>query len=74
MADSTLAAAFREQYRKTFVGMQIMIACVALAVLIQSHRLVAALVFFVVMQIGALLGTLWALSLKNRIEHARPRS
>jgi hypothetical protein len=60
-----------QQYRKTFVGTQIVIAFVTLVSLIQTHRVIAALAFFAMMQLGALAGAAWAASLKYRIASAR---
>lgn len=62
-----------EHYKKTFVGTQILIGVVTFAVILQSHRLVAALAFFVTMQLGAVLGAVWAARLKERIERARAK-
>jgi len=56
-----------EQYRKTLLGMQIVICAVTAAVYINmGHRWFAALVFFVTMQISALIGAMWASRLKGR--------
>lgn len=60
--------AMLERYRRTFYGTQALIAAVTVAVLIQSHRIVAALAFFAAMQVGALVGALWAARLKRKIE------
>jgi hypothetical protein len=54
-----------EQYRKTFRGMQISIGLVTVAVLILTHGLFIAFGFFVVMQIGSVLGVLWAMRLRR---------
>jgi hypothetical protein len=64
-------ASLWEQYRRTLMGTQVIIAVVSLVALAQSHRLLAAFGFFAVMQAGAVVGAVWALSLKSRIEHAR---
>jgi hypothetical protein len=42
-----------------------------LAVLLKSHRLGAALAFWAMMQLGGVLGALWAAWLKSRIERGR---
>jgi hypothetical protein len=60
-----------EQYKKTMVGTQILIGVVTLAVLLRTHRLVAALAFFATMQLGAVIGALWAVRLKSKIQRAR---
>jgi hypothetical protein len=60
----------REQYKKTLVPTQITISLITFAALVYSHRLFAALSFFVVMQLGALLGAMWGARLKNKVERA----
>jgi uncharacterized membrane protein YqjE len=67
----TALDAIREQYRKTLIATQITIGVVTLVVLLQSHRLPAAVAFFFTMQVGAVIGALWAVRLKRRIELAR---
>jgi hypothetical protein len=69
-----MAARVFEQYRKTFLGTQVVIGLVTIAALIQTHHLVAALGFFAMMQVGALAGAAWAASLKSRIVSARRTS
>ena len=59
-----------EHYRKTFTSMQITIAIITVGVALMTHRLVAALVFFLVMQLGSLAGALWATRLKDRFRAA----
>ena len=55
-----------EHYKKTFVGMQVFIALVTAALFILFHRLwIPAATFFVMMQVGALVGALWATRLKR---------
>jgi hypothetical protein len=63
--------AVSEQYKKTFAGTQILIVVVTLAALVTTHRLAAALAFLATMQLGAVVGAMWAASLKSRIEHGR---
>jgi hypothetical protein len=58
----------REQYKKTLVPTQLLIFTVTVAALIWSHRLMAALAFFVMMQLGAVLGAIWATRLKHKVE------
>ena len=60
----------REQYKKTLIPTQITILVVTIAALFWSHRVVAALAFFVVMQLCAVVGALWATRLKNKVERA----
>jgi hypothetical protein len=55
-----------QHYRRTFAGMQIMIAVVAFGIyLLMGRQIVAAVTFFMVMQIGALLGAAWAARLRR---------
>ena len=60
-----------EQYKKTAVGIQIVIALVTVAVLIWSHLLTVAGVFFLAMQLSALLGAGWATRLSRLQERGR---
>ena len=60
-----------EQYRKTALGMQIVIALVTIAVVIWSHRLAAGGLFFVAMQLSAVLGAAWATRLHRLQERGR---
>jgi hypothetical protein len=60
-----------ERYKRTFFVTQAGIAAVAIAILIQSHRFFAAVAFFGAMQVGALVGAVWAASLKRRIERVQ---
>ena len=61
-----------EQYRKTAVGIQVVIAIVTVAVLIWSRNVAAGGVFFTAMQLSAVLGAGWATRL-HRLQ-ARGRS
>ena len=60
-----------EQYKKTFLGTQVLIFGVAVAVLSFSHRPTLAAAFFVTMQIGAAYGALWGSRWKERIRRSR---
>jgi uncharacterized membrane protein YfcA len=60
-----------DQYRKTFVGMQIVIFVVTALVFLWSHFWVHAIAFFVMMQAGSILGALWGHRLKRKL---RPSS
>ncbi|MEP7049861.1 MAG: hypothetical protein ABJB12_05885 [Pseudomonadota bacterium] len=60
-----------EQYRKTAVGIQVVIALVTLAVMIWSHHLAVGAAFFVVMQLSAVLGAGWSLRLHRLQERGR---
>jgi hypothetical protein len=62
-----------KQYRKTFVGMQTVIALITVAVYLQMYRSLApTLSFFFVLQGAAIAGALWASRIKRRLDpHAR---
>jgi len=60
-----------EQYKKTAIGIQIVIAIVTVAVLIWSRNLAAGGVFFVAMQMSAVLGAGWATRLHRLQERGR---
>jgi hypothetical protein len=56
------------QYQKTFLRIQAVIAIVTcLALVATGFRLSAALVFFAVMQVGAVLGAGWGVRLKAKV-------
>jgi len=57
-----------EQYKKTFIGTQAIIAIVTFFVFFKTHQLwFATLVFFLIMQVGAVLGAMWATRLKRKL-------
>ena len=60
-----------EQYKKTAVGIQIVIAIVTIAILILSRTWAAGAMFFVVMQLSAVLGAGWATRLSRLQERGR---
>lgn len=55
-----------EQYKKTAARMQLLIAGVCVAAWAQTHHWEAAVAFFVPMQVGAVLGAVWGVSLRSR--------
>ena len=57
-----------EQYKKTFVGMQVVILSVTAAILVWRHLWGLAALFFVTMQVAALLGALWGNRLKGKFQ------
>ena len=54
-----------EHYKKTFLGMQIVMWLVAGLVLVWTHLWIVSSVFLITMQIGAVLGAMWAVRLKR---------
>jgi hypothetical protein len=60
-----------EQYRKTAVGIQIVIVVVTVAVLLWSRVWVVGGVFFLAMQLSAMLGAGWATRLHRLQERGR---
>ena len=62
------------QYRKTFWPMQAMILLVALAVYFGLDRLFArAAIFWIVMQVAAVIGAFWAVRLKTLVQRGQSR-
>jgi len=60
------------QYKKTFLRIQIMILLVTCAVLFATGgRLPQAVVFFTVMQIGAVLGAMWGVRIRGMLGVSR---
>lgn len=60
-----------EQYKKTARGIQLVIALVTVAIVIWSRHLAAGGVFFVAMQVSAVLGAGWATRLHRLQERGR---
>ena len=57
-----------EQYKKTFVRMQIVIATVTIGVLAWTHVASLAALFFATMQLGAISGAMWGVRLKGMVQ------
>lgn len=58
-----------EQYRKTFWGMQLVIALVTLAVYLRFYQhWLPTLQFFVILQIAGVAGGYWGSQLKKRVQ------
>jgi len=58
-----------EQYKKTLIGMQIVIFAVTAGIYSKfGQQITVALAFFVTMQLSAVLGAMWAARLKGRLE------
>jgi hypothetical protein len=62
-----------EQYKKTFVRIQVVIAVVSIGVLARTHVWPLAMLFFVAMQLGAVSGAMWGVRLKVRRGMLFPR-
>ncbi|HYQ00366.1 MAG TPA: hypothetical protein VER96_16935 [Polyangiaceae bacterium] len=60
-----------EQYRKTAIGIQVVVAIVTIAVLIWSRNWSVGGLFFVTMQLSAVLGAGWATRLHRLQERGR---
>jgi hypothetical protein len=68
----TRRGAMWEQYKKTFVGQQLVIAVISVMVFQLSHHLlVPTLAFFGMMQLGAFAGAAWGARLRRKILEAR---
>ena len=58
-----------EEYRKTLKPVQALIATVTAATYLGMHRMwFVTAVFFLMMQVGALLGALWAHRLRQKVQ------
>jgi uncharacterized membrane protein YfcA len=57
-----------ERYKHTFIGTQTIIAAVTLAILYKLQVWQVAAVFFATMQLGAVMGAMWAARLKRKLE------
>jgi CDP-diglyceride synthetase len=58
-----------EQYKKTFWGMQLVIALVTCAVYLRFYHLVIPTVsLFLILQAGSVAGAFWASQLKRRFQ------
>lgn len=57
-----------ERYKRTFIGTQTIIAAVTLAILFKLQVWQVAAVFFATMQLGAVMGAMWAGRLKRKLE------
>ncbi len=56
-----------EQYKKTFRAIQLVIAVITVFIFFKTQRLwLPTLVFFLIMQVGAVLGAMWATRLKRK--------
>jgi uncharacterized membrane protein YfcA len=63
-----------EQYRKTLIPTQVVVAIVCLGVLILFHApWQGVLAMFLAMQIGAILGARWGVRLKRKVEASQGR-
>ncbi len=60
-----------ERYRRTFPVTQAVIAVATIALLVKLPAWQSAAVFFVMIQLGAVAGSLWAACIKRRVEHAQ---
>jgi hypothetical protein len=59
---------WQQQYKKTVVGMQITMWLVACVVLVRTRVWLVAVVFLAIMQVGAVLGAMWAARLRRRLD------
>ena len=55
-------------YKRTFVGMQIVIAIVSIATLVLTRHWQPALMMFSVMQISAVFGARWGVRVRNMVK------
>ena len=57
-----------EQYKKTVWGMQVVIGVIAGTVLVLSYLFGAAAFFFATMQVAAVVGAMWGIRLKGKVD------
>jgi uncharacterized membrane protein YfcA len=57
-----------QQYKKTLFGMQVMIGLVTTGILLWRHAWDLAALFFITMQVGAIVGAMWGNRLRNKLE------
>ena len=60
-----------EQYKRTLIGMQLLITGVTALVFVATHFWMHAVVFYLVMQLGSALGSLWGARLRRKIQERR---
>ncbi len=60
-----------QHYKQTFIGMQLVITAVALLVFFASHYWPHAVGFYLVMQIGSALGSLWGNRIRRKIREGQ---
>ncbi len=60
-----------EQYKKTFLRMQILIAVVSIGVLAWTHVWLLAALFFATMQLGAVSGAMWGVRLQGMVRRGQ---
>ena len=64
---STTSTDMWEQYRKTLIGTQLFILSICALMVYRRVPIGGVAVFFVVMQLGAVIGARWAARLKRKI-------
>ena len=57
-----------QQYKKTAFSMQVLIGLVTAGIVLWSHAWDLAALFFVTMQVGAVVGAMWGNRLRNKLE------
>jgi CDP-diglyceride synthetase len=57
-----------EQYKKTFIRMQLAIWVIAIGAAILTHQWRAGVAFFVVTQVASVFGAMWASRLKRKFD------
>jgi hypothetical protein len=57
-----------DHYKRTFVGVQLVIAIVTALVFLASHYWVHAAMFFLFMQIGSVGGAVWGNRLRRKLQ------
>jgi hypothetical protein len=60
-----------EQYKRTFAGMQMLIAMVVLLIHRATHAWNIAATFWCAMQVALVLGAMWAARLRKKFQNTR---
>lgn len=65
----------REEYRKTFLGVQVITLMVTVWTYFErTHSLAASALIFATMQVGAVIGAAWAARLRRKVQRYRALS
>jgi len=60
-----------DHYKRTFVGIQLVISMVTVLVLLATHYWIHAVVFFLCMQLGSVAGAVWGNRLRRKLQPYR---
>lgn len=60
-----------DHYKRTFVGMQLVISIVTALVFLVTHYWAQTIVFFLIMQLGSAAGAIWGNRLRRKLQPNR---